>query len=109
MSITYTCNLCGEIIARGVPFVILNGDGARSGDHWRTGWIGHYHADPEVGCWQRILEIVQSADCRAPRLASIPTATIDTIADARAKHRLLDAPEPQDDENDRRSGGEAQR
>ncbi|MEA2183107.1 MAG: hypothetical protein QOF69_2292 [Solirubrobacteraceae bacterium] len=88
MSITYTCNLCGETIEGGSPLVVLNGDGERSANHWRSGWIGHYHADPTVGCWQRILDIIRAADGRAPRLDSIPTAADESIADARSKHRL---------------------
>ncbi len=90
MSITYTCNLCGETIARDSPLVVLNGDGERSARNWRTGWVGHYHADPDVGCWQRILDVIRAADGWASRLEGIPTAPDDSIADARAKHRRED-------------------
>jgi hypothetical protein len=97
MSITYTCNLCGETIEGGSPLVVLNGDGERSANHWRSGWIGHYHADPTVGCWQRILDIIRAADGRAPRLDSIPTAADESIADARSKHRRDDLPAHDDE------------
>ena len=72
MSITYKCNLCGETIDRDAPLVILNSDGERSANQWRSGWIGHYHADPAIGCWQRILDIIRAADGWAPRLDAIP-------------------------------------
>ena len=74
MSLIYTCNLCGETIDREAPYVTLNGNGDRAQDFWRTGYVGHYHADPEVGCWNRILETIRLAD--APRLDAIPTATL---------------------------------
>jgi hypothetical protein len=109
VSITYTCNLCGETIDRNVPLVILNGNGERSGAHWVTGWVGHYHADPEVGCWQRILEIIRGADGWASGLATIPTASDESIADARAKHLPPDVPNaddgPRADEIDRSEDG----
>ena len=92
MSITYTCNLCGEPIDRSDPMVVLNGDGERSSGHWRTGWVGHYHADPDVGCWQRLLDMIRAADGRAPRLDTIPTASAESIADARARYRRGDEP-----------------
>ncbi|HEX8157095.1 MAG TPA: hypothetical protein VF526_06885 [Solirubrobacteraceae bacterium] len=98
MSITYTCNVCGETIEGGSPRVVLNADGERSADHWRSGWIGHYHADPSAGCWQRILDVIRAADGRAPRLDSIPTALDKSIADARRKHRREHLP-AQDDES----------
>ena len=73
MSLIYTCNLCGEMIDRETPYVTLNGNGDRAKDFWRTGYVGHYHADPEVGCWDRILESIRL--CDAPELDKIPTAT----------------------------------
>ena len=97
MSITYICNLCGETIEGKSPRVVLNGDGERSANHWRSGWVGHYHADPEVGCWQRILDIIRAADGWAPRLDSIPTAVDESIADARSKHRRDDVPVHEDE------------
>ncbi|MGH2944447.1 MAG: hypothetical protein ACRDLN_16930 [Solirubrobacteraceae bacterium] len=91
MSLIYTCNYCGETIDQNVPFVTLNGNGERSADHWRTGYVGHYHADPAVGCWNRILAAIRG--CDAPRLDEIPTATFQGIAARRRKHRPL---EPED-------------
>ena len=91
MSIIYTCNFCGEQIDRDVPYVTLNGSGDRSGDHWRTGYVGHYHADPQIGCWSRILAVIRSQD--APRLDEIPTATYQSIAARRRKHRPMHSPD----------------
>src|SRR5918997_659634 len=71
MSITYKCNRCGETIDRDAPLVILTSDGERSANQWRSGWIGHYHADPAIGCWQRILHIIRAADGWAPSLDAI--------------------------------------
>jgi hypothetical protein len=88
MSLIYTCNLCGETIAREAPYVTLNGNGDRSKDFWRTGYVGHYHADPQVGCWNKILETIRLAD--APRLDEIPTATHQSITARRRKHRPLE-------------------
>lgn len=111
MSITYKCNLCGETIDRDAPLVILNSDGERSANQWRSGWIGHYHADPAIGCWQRILEIIRAADGWAPRLDAIPTAVEESIAEARSKHRHCEPPgvgdEPQTDEDERTGDGKA--
>ena len=87
MSVTHTCNFCGEMIAHNVPYVTLNGNGERSADHWRTGYVGHYHADPAVGCWNRMLEAIRR--CDAPRLDEIPTATYQAITARRRKHRPL--------------------
>jgi len=87
MSLIYTCDFCGETIAASVPYVTLNGNGERSGDHWRTGYVGHYHADPAVGCWNRMLEAIRKSD--APRLDEIPTASYQAITARRRKHRPL--------------------
>jgi hypothetical protein len=92
MSLTYSCNFCGETIASNVPYVTLNGNGERSGDHWRTGYVGHYHADPAVGCWTRMLEAIR--ECDAPRLDEIPTATYQAITARRRKHRPLGPEDP---------------
>ena len=89
MSLIYTCNFCGETIESNVPYVTLNGNGDRSQDHWRTGYVGHYHADPEVGCWNRVLEAIRL--CDAPRLDEIPTASYQAITARRQKHRKLRA------------------
>jgi hypothetical protein len=109
LSITFTCNLCGETIDRNVPLVILNGNGERSASHWATGWVGHYHADPERGCWQRILEIIRAADGGRSRLDAIPIASDESIADARSKHHAGDVPNPDEepgaDEGDRGEEG----
>jgi hypothetical protein len=88
MSLTHTCNFCGEMIDHNVPYVTLNGNGERSAEHWRTGYVGHYHADPAVGCWNRMLEAIRR--CDAPRLDEIPTATYQAITARRRKHRPLD-------------------
>ena len=88
MSLIYTCNLCGETIGREAPYVTLNGNGDRSKDFWRTGYVGHYHADPQIGCWNRILETIRLAD--APRLDEIPTATYQSITAKRRRHRPLE-------------------
>jgi hypothetical protein len=87
MSLTHTCNFCGEMIDHNVPYVTLNGNGERSAEHWRTGYVGHYHADPAVGCWNRMLEAIRR--CDAPRLDEIPTATYQAITARRRKHRPL--------------------
>ena len=87
MSLTHTCNFCGEMIDHNVAYVTLNGNGERSADHWRTGYVGHYHADPAVGCWNRMLEAIRR--CDAPRLDEIPTATYQAITARRRKHRPL--------------------
>ena len=92
MSLIYTCNFCGETIANGVPYVTLNGNGERSNDFWRTGYVGHYHADPAVGCWNRMLEAIRR--CDAPRLDQITTASYQAITARRRKHRPLS---PEDD------------
>jgi hypothetical protein len=95
MSLTYTCNFCGETIGDTVPYVTLNGNGERSADFWRTGYVGHYHADPTVGCWSRMLQAIRLLD--APRLDEIPTASHQAISARRRKHRPLDdetAPQP---------------
>ena len=91
MSLIYTCNLCGETIATDAASVTRNGTGDRAKDFWRSGYVGHYHADPEVGCWNRVLETIRL--CDAPCLDAIPTATYQSITAARRKHR---PPEPDD-------------
>jgi hypothetical protein len=88
MSIITTCNLCGEAIGTDTPFVTLNGNGDRARDFWRTGYVGHYHADPEVGCWNSILDSIRLHD--APRLDAIPTATYQSITARRRRHRPLE-------------------
>ncbi|MDX6690196.1 MAG: hypothetical protein QOG15_1653 [Solirubrobacteraceae bacterium] len=89
MSITYTCNLCGETIAPDEPFVTLNGNGERSENAWKSGWIGHYHSRSATDCWQGILDVVRAADGSDRRLAGIPTASDDEIAARRGTlHRL---------------------
>jgi len=88
MSIIYTCNLCGETIGADTPYVTLNGNGDRSRDFWKSGYVGHYHADPEAGCWNRILDMIRRAD--APRLDAIPTASYQSITAKRRKHRPLE-------------------
>jgi hypothetical protein len=89
MSITYTCNLCGETIASDEPFVTLNGNGDRSENAWKSGWVGHYHSRSPSDCWHGILDVIRSADGSERRLSGIPTATADEI-DARrgTLHRL---------------------
>jgi hypothetical protein len=94
MSIIYTCNFCGETIDRDAPLVTLNGNGDRSDGFWRTGYVGHYHADPEVGCWMRVLEVIRAVDEWGPRLDQIPTATPQLIAARRRRHRRTDEPTP---------------
>jgi hypothetical protein len=94
MSIVYTCNFCGDTIDGGVPFVTLNGNGDRSDGQWSSGYVGHYHADPEVGCWTRILEVIRAADEWGPRLDRIPTASPQLIAARRRRHRPVDEPTP---------------
>jgi hypothetical protein len=89
MSLTYTCNFCGETIGPDVPYVTLNANGDRAADVWRTGYVGHYHADPAVGCWNRLLAAIRLYD--APRLDAIPTATYQAITARRRKHRPLNA------------------
>jgi hypothetical protein len=91
VSIIYTCNLCGETIADDEPFVTLNGNGDRSENVWKTGWIGHYHARSTSDCWQRILDAIRAADGSGRRLEAIPTATYEQIASSRERHgvRLL--------------------
>ena len=85
MSLIYTCNFCGETIDHNTPYVTLNGNGERSADFWRTGYVGHYHADPDVGCWNRMLAAIRLYD--APRLDEIPVATHQAITARRRKHR----------------------
>jgi len=85
MSLIYTCNFCGETIGHDIPYVTLNANGERSADFWRTGYVGHYHADPATGCWIRMLETIRLHD--APRLDEIPTASYQAIAARRRKHR----------------------
>jgi hypothetical protein len=94
MSIIYTCNFCGETIGQNAPFVALNGNGDRADGHWRTGYVGHYHADLENGCWTRILEVIRAADEWGPRLEGIPTASPQLIAARRRQHRQVDEPTP---------------
>lgn len=92
MSLIYTCNFCGETIGPDVPYVTLNANGERSADFWRTGYVGHYHADPAVGCWTRMLAEIRL--CDAPRLDAIPTASYQAITARRRKHKPL---QPEDD------------
>jgi hypothetical protein len=87
MSLMFTCNFCGEPIDKDMPYVTLTGNGDRSRDFWRSGYVGHYHADPTIGCWDRILEALRL--CDAPRLDAIPTASYQAIAARRRKHRPL--------------------
>lgn len=91
MSLIHTCNFCGETIAVDAPYVTLNGNGERSAEFWRTGYVGHYHADPAVGCWNRLLHAIRL--CDAPRLDDIPTATYQAITARRRKHRPLSSEE----------------
>jgi len=87
MSIIYSCNLCGETIADGEAFVVLNGNGDRSDNVWKTGWVGHYHSRSVDDCWTRILSSIRSLDGSAGRLDHIPVATIEEIAGQRDGHR----------------------
>jgi hypothetical protein len=86
LSIIYSCNLCGETIADGEAFVTLNGNGDRSDNIWRTGWVGHYHSRSDSDCWRRILESIRDFDGSAGRLDHIPIATEDEIATKRGGH-----------------------
>jgi hypothetical protein len=88
MSLIYTCDLCGEMIDREAPYVTLNANGDRAAGFWRTGYVGHYHADPDVGCWNRMLAAIRR--CDAPALDDIPTATYQSITAKRRKHRPLE-------------------
>ncbi|MGH2918079.1 MAG: hypothetical protein ACRDLS_05680 [Solirubrobacteraceae bacterium] len=89
MSITYTCNLCGEMIGNDEPFVTLNGNGDRSENAWKTGWIGHYHSRSAADCWHAILDVIRAADGSDRRLANIPTATAEEIAARRGNLHSL--------------------
>jgi hypothetical protein len=89
MTISYICNFCGSTIPADVPYVTLNGNGERSADFWRTGYVGHYHADPALGCWTRVLEAIRG--CDAPRLDEIPTVSHQSIAARRRKHRPIES------------------
>lgn len=86
MSIIYSCNLCGETIADGEPFVTLNGNGDRSENVWKTGWVGHYHSRSSDDCWRRILDAIRVADGSARRLDHIPIATSEEIDSRRHLH-----------------------
>ena len=76
------------MIDREAAFVTLNGNGDRAKDFWRTGYVGHYHADPEIGCWNSILDTIREAD--AARLNTIPTASYQSITAKRRRHRPLE-------------------
>ena len=90
MSVSYTCNLCGETIGNDEPFVMLTGNGDRSENAWKTGWIGHYHSRSPSDCWQAILDTVRATDGSERRLAAIPTASEDEIFARRGElHRIL--------------------
>lgn len=91
MTLICRCDFCGETIDHDVPHVTLNASGERAADFWRTGYVGHYHADPAVGCWNRMLEAIRL--CDAPRLDEIPTASHQAITARRRKHRPLMADE----------------
>ena len=91
MPLICTCDFCGETIDQDVPYVTLNASGERSAEFWRTGYVGHYHADPETGCWKRMLEAIRL--CDAPRLEEIPAASHQAITARRRKHRPLAADE----------------
>jgi len=109
MSIIYSCNFCGETIDREAPFVTLNGNGDRSDGFWKTGYVGHYHAEPTVGCWDRVLELLRAAEEWAPKISSIPTATPQSIAARRRKHQRVieptDGDAAADGDGELRSGG----
>ncbi len=87
MSITYTCNLCGETITDGEAFVALTGNGDRSENAWKSGWIAHYHSRSANDCWKRILDVIRAADASERRLSAIPTATYDEILARRDMHQ----------------------
>jgi hypothetical protein len=89
MSIIYICNICGQTIGYEEPFVTLTGNGDRSENVWKTGWIGHYHARSGSDCWQRILDGIRASDGSGRRLDTIPTASPEEIDVRREHHRPL--------------------
>lgn len=49
MSITYTCDYCGEPIGENDPYVTFSVEGTHSDDRWSSGYVGHYHSDERTG------------------------------------------------------------
>jgi hypothetical protein len=92
MSLIVSCNYCGEPIVRGDPYVTLNGNGDRSAAIRTSGYVGHwhYHADPQIGCWKRILAVIRAAEDWPSKLDRIPTANHQPIAARRRKHRHIE-------------------
>jgi hypothetical protein len=71
MSITYTCDWCGEG-ADGDEFVTLSTSRSRRSPHYgNSGWVGHYHED----CFESVREALRTAHDVGQDLRGLSTAT----------------------------------
>jgi hypothetical protein len=102
MSVTITCNYCGETIEDDQPYMMFVADAERSDRSWVSGTIGHYHtpgrdkslAHPSgrrgsadaPDCWAAIYDVLQLAHDYAPTLEGIPVASGQAIAALRRRH-----------------------
>jgi hypothetical protein len=79
MSITITCDYCGEAIdSLGDQTVTITARGDKGGPkraRWKDGYLGHYHGEP---CYRHVLEAI--IEIHQDELERIPTATPDQIA-----------------------------
>jgi hypothetical protein len=79
MSITITCDYCGEAIDReDSQLVTLQARGDKGGpkrDRWKSGYLAHYHGEP---CYTRVFDEILAI--HQDELERIPTATPDEIA-----------------------------
>lgn len=80
MSITITCDYCGEVIeSRDSQRVTLQAKGDKGGpkrERWRDGYHAHYHGEP---CYPRVFEAIRAI--HQDELERIPTATSEEIAE----------------------------
>jgi hypothetical protein len=82
MSITITCDYCGEEIQRlGQQTVTITAVGDKGGakrDRWKDGYVGHYHGEP---CYREVMHGILALHQGHDELERIPTATDEQIAE----------------------------
>ncbi len=95
MSFVTTCDYCGREIKPGDAWAMITTESRgmenlRKRERWEGGYAGHYHARRNYDCYWKIDEAIRLVHEYAPTLETIPTATGQSIAAKRRKHRRED-------------------
>jgi hypothetical protein len=87
------CDYCGEPIEEDERHVVISARGSQEITYDRLGWevanelLGHFHATLERCCYDELVDRMLLVMETHSDLDRIPTASSQTIARLRAKHR----------------------